>query len=73
MNWKNLFSPGENISPGEVKTFIAEHQNDAYQLLDVRQAHEYEKGHLPGAILIPVKELSGRTNELDKTKPTFVY
>ncbi len=73
MNWKSLFSPGENISPNEVKAYIAEHQMDEYQLLDVRQPHEYAKGHLPGATLIPIKELNDRADELDKTKPTFVY
>ena len=73
MNWKNLFTPGANMSPDEVKTYIAEHQSDEYQLLDVRQPKEYEKEHLPGAMLIPVKELPERMAELDPNKPTFVY
>lgn len=73
MNWKSLFTPGANMSPAEVSAFISEHQADEYQLLDVRQPKEYEKGHIPGALLIPVKELLERKNELDSTKPTFVY
>jgi rhodanese-related sulfurtransferase len=73
MNWKTLFTPGANISPAEVSSFMAEHQPDDYQLLDVRQPKEYEKEHLPGALLIPVKELNDRMAELDRTKPTFVY
>lgn len=73
MNWKSLFTPGANISPDEMKTYLAEHQIGEYQLLDVRQPHEYEKGHLPAATLIPIKELNERIAELDKTKPTFVY
>lgn len=73
MNWKSLFTPGANISPAEVSTFMSEHQADEYQLLDVRQPKEYEKGHIPGALLIPVKELFERKDELDKTKPTFIY
>lgn len=73
MNWKTLFTPGTNMSPTEVNAFMTEHQPDEYQLLDVRQPGEYEKGHIPGALLIPVKELTGRMNELEKTKPTFVY
>jgi sulfur-carrier protein adenylyltransferase/sulfurtransferase len=73
MNWKSLFIPGANMSPDEVKNFMAEHQPDDYQLLDVRQLKEYEKEHIPGSLLIPVKELTGRLDELDRTKPTFVY
>ncbi|MEN8199498.1 MAG: rhodanese-like domain-containing protein [Thermodesulfobacteriota bacterium] len=73
MNWKELFTPGANMSPAEVKQFMAEHQPDEFQLLDVRQPGEYQKEHIPGASLIPVKELSDRLGELDRTKPTFVY
>ena len=73
MNWKSLFTPGANMSPDEVKSFMAEHKLDDYQLLDVRQPKEYEKEHIPGAMLIPVKELTDRTGELDREKPTFVY
>ncbi len=73
MNWKSLFTPGANMSPDEVKGFMAEHPFDEYQLLDVRQVKEYEKSHLPGSMLIPVKELTERMGELDRTKPTFVY
>ncbi len=73
MNWKSLFAPLANMSPDEVKKFMAEHQPDDFQLLDVRQLKEYEKEHIPGSMLIPVKELTGRMDELDRTKPTFVY
>ncbi len=73
MNWKSLFSSGVNMSPEEVKSFMAEHKPGDYQLLDVRQPKEYAKEHLPGAILIPVRELTERMDELDPTKPTFVY
>jgi len=73
MNWKSLFSPGANISPDEVKKFMTEHNPDEYQLVDVRQPKEYEKEHLPGATLIPVRELMERKVELDPAKPTFVY
>jgi rhodanese-related sulfurtransferase/rubrerythrin len=73
MNWKNLFTSGADMSPVEVKKFMAGHEPEEYQLLDVRQPKEYKKGHLPGAMLIPVKELTDRLGELDPAKPTFVY
>jgi rhodanese-related sulfurtransferase len=73
MNWKNLFSPGQSISTDEAKEYIKTHKNDSFQLLDVRQPKEYEQEHLPGAVLIPLKELLSRRDELDPAKPTLVY
>lgn len=69
----DLFPSGENISPAEVKQFMAEHEPGAYQLLDVRQPNEFSQAHIPGAVLIPVRELPDRLAEVDKDKPTFVY
>ena len=73
MNWKSLFSSDVNMSPADVKDFIALHKSEEYQLLDVRQPKEYAKEHIPGAKLIPVRELMDRLGELDPSKPTFVY
>ena len=42
-------------------------------LLDVRQPGEYEQGHLPGAVLVPVNELESRLKDLDPDKPTVTY
>jgi rhodanese-related sulfurtransferase len=33
-------------------------------LVDVREPDEYEAGHAPGAVLIPIGELEGRVDEL---------
>lgn len=46
---------------------------DEYNLVDVRQPGEYERGHLPGARLIPVNELPERTRGLDPRKLTITY
>lgn len=73
MNWKNLFIPGANMSPEEARNFISDHPRDSYQILDVRQPKEYEQGHLAGALLIPVKEITSRIGELDRDKPLLVY
>lgn len=69
----NLFPAGENISTADVKKYIAEHEPGTYQLLDVRQPNEFSENHLPGAVLIPVKELQDRLSEVDRQKPTVVY
>jgi rhodanese-related sulfurtransferase len=45
-------------------------ENDAV-LLDVREPHEWEKGTLPDAVLIPLGELMGRIEELPKDSPVL--
>jgi rhodanese-related sulfurtransferase len=42
------------------------------QLVDVRTADEFAKGHFPQAIHIPVDVLRQRVGELDSSKPTAV-
>ena len=42
-------------------------------LLDVREANEWEIGHLPGAVRISVNELPARLNELDTAREMVVY
>jgi rhodanese-related sulfurtransferase/rubrerythrin len=73
MKWKNLFSPVENISADKVRSTIEKEPSGSYQLLDVRQPKEYAASHLPGSLLIPLKELPARITELDSRKPTIVY
>ncbi|HZU93799.1 MAG TPA: rhodanese-like domain-containing protein [Microbacterium sp.] len=33
-------------------------------LIDVREAHEFAAGHVPGAVNIPMSEIGGRLEEL---------
>jgi len=42
-------------------------------LLDVRPNHEFEAGHLRGAINIPIEELRNRLSELDKDHQIITY
>ena len=44
------------------------------QLVDVLPAQEYQDLHLPGAINIPLKELTASTtSRLQKDEPVIVY
>jgi rhodanese-related sulfurtransferase len=44
------------------------------RLLDVRTSEEFARGHLPGAVNIPVQELDRRMSELEpKDRPIVVY
>ena len=61
----------QNLTVDEAKLLIKEEVN--LVILDVRTKEEYESGHLPNAILIPVSELQDRVAELDKDKKILVY
>ena len=43
------------------------------QLVDVRVAHEWGAGHIPGATHLPLEELAERSNELDLGRPVVLY
>ncbi len=73
MGFLNLFKSSPKISPDTVRKYIKDKKPDEYLLLDVRQPSEYEQGHLPGAKLIPISQLSSRLKELDPEKQTITY
>lgn len=69
----NYFKPVSTWSAEKIREFLKDKNQDAYHLVDMRTPKEYEKGHLPGARLIPLGELADRLSELDPAKPTLVY
>lgn len=48
-------------------------REDRLVVLDVRPPEEYDAGHLPGAVSIPLAELKKRINELPKSKKVVAY
>ena len=46
---------------------------DDAQLIDVREAYEYEAGHIPGSRNIEVNELTAAAESLDQSKPVVFY
>jgi len=60
----------EKISIDELK---ARMRNDDVILIDVRPREEYQAGHLPGAISIPLRELEPRVGEIPRGKAIVVY
>ncbi len=73
MKWKQFLTPVKNMDADEVRVFMGSLPEGSYTLLDVRQPKEYEKEHLPGSILIPLPQLTGKLAELDPEKPVIVY
>ncbi|MFC4785776.1 rhodanese-like domain-containing protein [Nocardioides sp. MAHUQ-72] len=45
---------------------------DGGVLIDVREPGEYAAGHVPGAVLIPMGQLTSRLDELDRTVPVHL-
>jgi rhodanese-related sulfurtransferase len=52
------------VEPTQVKTRLGRHPKPF--LVDVRQPEEYREGHIQGARLIPLGDLSQRLKELPK-------
>jgi rhodanese-related sulfurtransferase len=47
---------------------------DGAQLVEALPADEYEEGHLPGAVSLPLKRLTPeRAEALDRGRPVVVY
>lgn len=43
-------------------------------LVDVREVEEYEQGHIPGAVLLPLSQVEAKAESmLDKKKQLYVY
>lgn len=59
------------ITPIEVSAWLE--RADKPFLLDVREANEWEIGHLPGAVRISVNELAERMSELNSADEMVVY
>jgi predicted sulfurtransferase len=73
MNWRQFLTPVTSIDTDQAKSFLADKQVDDVTILDVRQPKEYEAGHIPGAILMPLPELTDHLQRIDRNKPVMVY
>lgn len=67
------FRAVDTIDASQVRRILKDNLLDKYNLLDVREPHEYAEGHIPGAVLIPLGQLSARTQEINRDKPTVAY
>jgi rhodanese-related sulfurtransferase len=65
MPTKDEREPFYRINVAEAKEMA---QSADVEIIDVREPHEYQAGHLPGATLIPVNSVFARREELPKDK-----
>ena len=61
------------LEPIAAKELLGRVRNGLVTVLDVRPSEEYQAGHLPGALNIPLSELEGRLRKLPKTKEIVAY
>lgn len=73
MKWKQFFTPAKSMDAAEARSYMQNHPEGAYTLLDVRQPREFEQSRIPGSKLIPLPDLPGRISELDSDKPILTY
>ncbi len=59
------------IGPEELKSLLD--KNGKVKLIDVREHHEYEICHIPGAQLIPTSEFVQHIKELDSAEEMVLY
>ena len=51
---------------------VAYGNRERYQFVDVRQTHEFEVGHVEGALHMTLQEVPTRYEELDRRRPVVV-
>ncbi len=51
---------------------LSQELNPSIVLIDVREVNEYESGHVPGAVNLPLSELPARISEVPNTTVYFI-
>jgi len=62
----------KDIEPLELNDLLINGNGNRPVVVDVREPWEYHQGHVPGALLMPLGQLSVRLEELDLEKPVAV-
>ncbi|MHB8394494.1 MAG: ArsR/SmtB family transcription factor [Candidatus Dormibacteria bacterium] len=68
-----FFGAVDGAAPVGVDELLARSRAGEVVVVDVRPRLEFEAGHLPGAISIPLEELSQRISELDPETAVVAY
>jgi rhodanese-related sulfurtransferase len=56
------------ISASDLAAWLADAGREQPQLLDVREPWEFERARIPGARLVPMREVPARLEEIDPEK-----
>jgi rhodanese-related sulfurtransferase len=70
---RNEFGGRSDAEAVGLEELLERSRRDEVVILDTRPTHEYEAGHIPGAVSVPVDELQARLRKLPKTKDYVAY
>ncbi len=68
-----FFAERDAMEPLDTETLVERMRSGSVTLLDVRPAEEYQAGHLPGAVSVPLDELERRIDELPAGDEIVAY
>jgi rhodanese-related sulfurtransferase len=72
--WRDLGIELASISVQRTESLRGSEQSDStLQLIDVRSRAEWLKGHLPGAISLPLLDIESNTQPIDPSKHNLIY
>lgn len=68
---------GSNLLNGDFKQVNVDKVRELVEnnstIIDVREIHEFNRGHIKGAINIPLSEIRKRMEEIPKDKPVYLH
>lgn len=70
---RERFAPIDERDPIDLDTLLTRLRNDEAVLIDVREAHEFQARHLPGAISAPLALLTSRLDQLPRDRTIIAY
>ena len=62
--------PEHELSPQRVAELL---DDEAWQVIDVREPYEREAGHIPGTRHIELERLAGQAETIDRDRPVVFY
>ena len=70
---RHFLEARHSLQPVGREQLLAKVRDGSVTVLDVRPAEEFQAGHLPGALSIPLKELERRLSELPRDREIVAY
>ncbi|MAF50314.1 MAG: metalloregulator ArsR/SmtB family transcription factor [Rhodospirillales bacterium] len=67
------FNERDNLEPVSRKELLARTKEGLVTVLDVRPPEEYQAGHIPGAVNLPLGDLKKRLKDLPKGQQVIAY
>lgn len=70
---RSFFEERGELEPISIEELWQRLQNDEVTLIDVRPKEEFESGHIPGAVSIPLSELKNKLVQIPTGKDVVAY